>query len=532
MDFLLNHPLLLAVVLIYSYHFRLDRILANIFGGCLVRCAYRLGILEEEMDEIPARPHPACPSAADFSAETIIERSKYIPVRLFHDERKYLRLVRSTLKVSSYTDKVDAVFANSTKHLKTKVTEIMAALSSLAIATNYEIGQQIIEDGTFDRHSDYFAAVLEVGRRFKIMNPEKMRDGYGKLIYMMQDIASPEVQEMLSCECLKPIKSVYDTLVEAGAEAMLKDPSIAVATGEIIAGRKQRYQVKQEIKAKETAVEKLSRKYQSSRIDKEQLCQCLYSIGDNNSYLAQFRTPVDKMIGLLTQYFEPQNAEEGFELNISEGDAGSRLSHQHTDQFNYVLQSLLLWREVMHDMFRMWYLAEADLLDPENPYSLEDTGQGLQRMQQCPRTRKAVEDILAMVKERCDWVGDQTIHLGDTNVPNALVFIDKYNQVPRILNPIIITLEFIETNLIKDPDLLAYIDESFGGADTLKKTILCDFFRYGFDGSGADNFFEAGSCIDGRLTSAWNWCSQLDSKPFYNIFKLAGFTGFDGDFQD
>ncbi len=36
--------------------------------------------------------------------------------------------------------------------------------------------------------------------------------------------------------------------------------------------------------------------------------------------------------------------------------------------------------------------------------------------------------------------------------------------------------------------------------------MLADFFRHAFDGSGADNFFDAGSCIDGRLTSAWNWC--------------------------
>ena len=50
-------------------------------------------------------------------------------------------------------------------------------------------------------------------------------------------------------------------------------------------------------------------------------------------------------------------------------------------------------------------------------------------------------------------------------------------------------------------------------------------------GSGADNFFDAGSCIDGRLTSAWHWCSQLPSKPFYIAFKLAGFTSFDGQFQ-
>lgn len=32
-----------------------------------------------------------------------------------------------------------------------------------------------------------------------------------------------------------------------------------------------------------------------------------------------------------------------------------------------------------------------------------------------------------------------------------------------------------------------------------------------FDGSGGDNDYDAGSCVDGRLTSAWNWCSKVRS---------------------
>lgn len=64
-----------------------------------------------------------------------------------------------------------------------------------------------------------------------------------------------------------------------------------------------------------------------------------------------------------------------------------------------------------------------------------------------------------------------------------------------------------------------------------RKAILLDFFRHAFDGGGADNFFDAGSCIDGRLTSAWNWGSKIEKKSYYPVFKLAGFTGFDGDFK-
>ena len=44
------------------------------------------------------------------------------------------------------------------------------------------------------------------------------------------------------------------------------------------------------------------------------------------------------------------------------------------------------------------------------------------------------------------------------------------------------------------------IDAGYASIDGLHLDILTDFFRYAFDGSGADNY--TGSCIDGRFTSA------------------------------
>jgi len=220
-------------------------------------------------------------------------------------------------------------------------------------------------------------------------------------------------------------------------------------------------------------------------------------------------------------------------LAIQSGCKGARLTHDHGRQYQFAIQTLTLWREVQNDMFKLWCLAEDDLLDPNNYYSLRDTGQGLNRIQSAPRIGRAMSEILRKAQSSLgSWIGSSVVHLGDHNVPNALTFIDKYTQVPRILNPIVSVLEAIPQLVRENRGGVGdMIRKAHGSAEECQIDIMQDFFKHAFDGSGADNFYDAGSCIDGRLTSAWNWCNKLDKKDYYPIFKLCGFTGFDGNFK-
>tara|TARA_B100000767_G_scaffold229289_1_gene219926 strand:+ start:243 stop:431 length:189 start_codon:yes stop_codon:yes gene_type:complete len=55
-------------------------------------------------------------------------------------------------------------------------------------------------------------------------------------------------------------------------------------------------------------------------------------------------------------------------------------------------------------------------------------------VQAAVQTSKAVHALLHSVQTKTTgcWVGSSLIHLGDSNVPNALMFIDKYSQVEQV----------------------------------------------------------------------------------------------------
>ncbi|KAI0080811.1 hypothetical protein K474DRAFT_1688960 [Panus rudis PR-1116 ss-1] len=496
---------------------------------------------DAELEEIVAGPSatngaPATSAQPEIGAtvgDWYLERAKYIPVRLTLGERKYLRLLEAALNVSEYTDKIDTIGfgLSKTKRIVHQIRELCAIMSGLVLAADYKQGQELFSDRDFQANEEFYQQVFELGRRHKIMNPDKMRSTYGKLIYLLQDSQSPDVKDTLGFSCVKPIKTVYTVLEEHDALDLLRDDLIAVATKEIYSEGRSRREVQRDIKSKERAIEVLASKYQRKNLSQETVRQCIYSIGDNHAFLRTNRDPCDKMISYLKQYFHPTSPKDNkSSLAIRSGKGGARLSHDHQKQYAYVLQSLTLWREILHDMFHLWYLAESDLLSENVPYRLRDTGQGLNRVQAAPKTSRMMHSILNRAQRSIgSWVGSSVIHMGDHNVPNALMFIDKYSQIYRILLPICNTISQIPNICESKPAIRSYIEDEFGSVENCIRDILADFFKHGFDGSGADNFFDAGSCIDGRLTSAWNWCSELEKKRFFPVFLLTGFIGFDGE---
>jgi hypothetical protein len=154
---------------------------------------------------------------------------------------------------------------------------------------------------------------------------------------------------MLGFSCVKPIKTVLSVLEEFDAVDLLRDPLITAATQEIYSSGRMRRDIQKDIKMKERAIETLAARYERRGLSQEEVRQCLYSIGDNHAFLRTNRDPCEKMIGYLKEYFHPTDGKDPKRsLAIRSGKGGARLSHDHAKQYAYVLQSLTLWREILH----------------------------------------------------------------------------------------------------------------------------------------------------------------------------------------
>lgn len=426
---------------------------------------------------------------------------------------------------------------------------------------------------TPQQNAKFFQHIFEIGRRNKVLNPSKMRATYGKLMHLLQDAQSPTIARSLGFSLYKELVMVKPFLEQRNASHVLDDERLVPATmfiptRDAYGNAIDRNIVETKVKRKKDMMKELLDEYSSTNdeknkyssssatISKDDLQLCLDSISDAISVVESNVAPVNRMIHLLESNFNNHNKEKGFSLELrgsgnsfssssnrygggygfsafgssflSKDSSGPTLSHSHSTQYTFVWQSLNLWREVQLNMHPLWVCADDDLLSTSTSYQLLNTGQGLNRVQSCPKVGRVMRGLLSKTQKAAGsaWVGLSVIHLGDRDVPNALVFIDKYTQIPRFLKPI---ADFVDgiPEICEDERIDSYVKRQFGSQRNLKMAVLADYFKHGFDGSGDDG----GSCIDGRLTSSWNWTSRIAKKSYYHTFMLSGFQGFDGDFK-
>lgn len=152
------------------------------------------GDSDDELEELLSHPPEKSlsletqPVAGSSVGEWFVERAKYIPVRLTLSERKYLRLLEAALNVSEYTDKIDTIGfgLSKAKRIVHQIRELCAIMSGLVLSADYKQGQELFQDRDFAANDEFYQMIFELGRRHKIMNPDKMRSTYGKLIYLLQ----------------------------------------------------------------------------------------------------------------------------------------------------------------------------------------------------------------------------------------------------------------------------------------------------------------------------------------------------------
>jgi hypothetical protein len=94
------------------------------------------------------------------SIDDMMERAKYIPLRLSYEERKSLRLVNAAINVSDYTSSVDIEFKTASKRRHIQLQNICGFLSGVISAWSYEDGQQVLQDRNFADYETFLQVSL------------------------------------------------------------------------------------------------------------------------------------------------------------------------------------------------------------------------------------------------------------------------------------------------------------------------------------------------------------------------------------
>ena len=123
-------------------------------------------------------------TSASISRETtraFVNRITHCCMRLTEDERKLLSVLENALEVCEYTDVVDVTFSHTRKSKTARIMEslidVLSISCGLLMSNNLNKGEALLAGKTLNDNVPLFAEIFEIGRRYKIMNPNKVRNG-------------------------------------------------------------------------------------------------------------------------------------------------------------------------------------------------------------------------------------------------------------------------------------------------------------------------------------------------------------------
>lgn len=94
--------------------------------------------------------------------------------------------LEAALNVTEYTEKIDSeASTGKAKRVVNQIKELCAILTGIVLGCDYKRGQELFAERSYEENEEFFQTIFEIGRRHKIMNPEKMRSAYGKLMYLL-----------------------------------------------------------------------------------------------------------------------------------------------------------------------------------------------------------------------------------------------------------------------------------------------------------------------------------------------------------
>merc|ERR1712113_444050 len=106
-----------------------------------------------------------------------------------------------------------------------QVQQVCAILAGLVVANNFDVAKKPLMERGFSENQQFFRSVFEIGRRCKVLNPDKLRGSYGKLIHMLQDSVKSEVVRALNFECVAPVQTVWSLVqIKKKGQELQRDP--------------------------------------------------------------------------------------------------------------------------------------------------------------------------------------------------------------------------------------------------------------------------------------------------------------------